>query len=136
MARHDVPDRRDRLEYAGLASVLAALRTGSWEWGSRGGTALGRFIARAVPLRRDVALENLRLALPDIDASGRRKVYRDMCENYGLLMASFARFGKQTPEDLGQFISLKCRPVQNPQGSCVLSFRRPKPTCWNSAISI
>jgi len=30
-----------------------------------------------------------------------------MCENDGLLMASFARFGKRTPEDLGRFITVK-----------------------------
>ena len=88
MARHELPDRRDHLEYATLASVLAALRAGSWGWGSRGGAALGRFVARAVPLRREVALENLQLAFPELDVSGRRKIYRAMCENYGLLMSS------------------------------------------------
>ncbi len=107
MARHDVPDRRDRLEYAALASVLTALWAGPWGRGSLGGSALGRFVARAVPLRREVALENLRLAFPDLDVSDRRKIYRDMCENFGLLMSSFARFGKRTPEDLGRFITME-----------------------------
>lgn len=107
MARHDVPDRRDRLEYAALASALTALRAGPWGWGSRGGTALGRFVARMVPLRREVALENLRHAFPDLDASGRLGIYRGMCENYGLLIASFARFGKRKPEDLGRFIRME-----------------------------
>jgi KDO2-lipid IV(A) lauroyltransferase len=98
MARHETPDFRDRLEYAGLASLLAAFRLGSRDAARHGGERLGRFVDRVIPLRREVALANLHAAFPEMSEAERRAVYRRMLENLGVMLAEFARFNRRTPD--------------------------------------
>jgi len=85
------PRPKDRLEYAALAAGLAALRLPGRRLGLKLGESLGAFSARVVPVRRDVALDNLRQALPELDPEARVAVYRAMCRNLGRVLADFAR---------------------------------------------
>ncbi len=71
-------------------------------WGKR----FGRFAARWIPLRREVALDNLRLAFPEKSEEERRAVYRGMLENLGLVLASFARFERETREPISETMRL------------------------------
>lgn len=97
MARHAVPDLRDRTEYALFRGLLAVLRSGSLAASRGRGRALGRFAAWAAALRRDVALDNLKQAFPEHDDAWRRDVYRDMCVAMGTTLAEFARFDRPGP---------------------------------------
>ena len=54
---------------------------------------LGACVSRWVPIRRDVALANLRAAFPERTESECRDIYRRMCETMGITLAEFARFG-------------------------------------------
>jgi len=85
------PRLRDRLEYAALAAGLAALRAPGRRAGLRLGEALGACVARVAPVRRDVALDNLRQALPGLDPEQRLTVYRALSRNLGRVLADFAR---------------------------------------------
>lgn len=105
MARHDVPDLRDRIEYGLFAGLLAFLRPGSLAASRGRGKGLGRFAARAAPVRRAVALENLRHAFPERDERWRRGVYREMCETMGATLAEFARF--EGPGPLSEMITFE-----------------------------
>lgn len=98
MARHEAPDLNDRLEYAALSGLLAAFRAPGPDRARRWGRALGRFAARTVPLRKEVALENLARAFPEMSAAERERTYRGMMENLGAVLAGFARFGMRDPE--------------------------------------
>lgn len=91
MARHEVPDTRDRLEWWGFRAVLAVLRAGSREGGRRRGESLGRFVARVIRLRRKVALENLALAFPEKTPSEHEAIYDSMCAQLGRVLSEFAR---------------------------------------------
>ena len=91
MAEERRPDVRDRLEAAAFRGLLAGLRSLGRERAYRAGEALGSFVANVVPLRRDVALENLRHAFPDLDEAERRRIHRDLCRNLGRVLADFAR---------------------------------------------
>ncbi len=106
MARHETPDLRDRFEYAGLAALLAAFRVGPREAARRGGERLGRFVDRVAPLRREVALENLRRAFPDMSEAEQRAVYRRMLENLGVMMAEFARYAREPVEPATRSVHL------------------------------
>jgi KDO2-lipid IV(A) lauroyltransferase len=110
MARHETPDLKDRLEYGALVALLAAMRAPSARRGRGWGRALGRFAARSVPLRREVALENLRAAFPELDPGARAAVYAAMLENLGEVLGGFARFGKGRPEPITDTIR-----VANPE---------------------
>jgi KDO2-lipid IV(A) lauroyltransferase len=107
MARHEVPDLRDRIEYLGLSTLMKFLRSFSRVRGRRVGMAFGRIVAGAVPLRKEVAIENLMCSFPDRSRSDVEIIHRDMCENLGLTLADFARFGRGTPETLTRFIQLE-----------------------------
>jgi KDO2-lipid IV(A) lauroyltransferase len=107
MARHETPDLRDRLEYAAFAILLGVLRLPSRSGGRRLGRGLGRLVSRAVPIRREIALENLRKAFPEWSDKRGREVYRGMCENLGLTLAEFARFGKRPRENLASWIRVE-----------------------------
>jgi KDO2-lipid IV(A) lauroyltransferase len=50
-----------------------------------------------IPIRRTVALDNLRRAFPERDARWRRAVYREMCATMGATLAEFSRFGGAGP---------------------------------------
>jgi KDO2-lipid IV(A) lauroyltransferase len=105
MARHDVPDLRDRIEYALFAGLLAVLRASSVAGSRRRGRWVGRFVDGIVPLRRRVALDNLGRAFPDRDERWCRDVYRGMCETMGMTLAEFARF--QSPGPLADMITIE-----------------------------
>ncbi len=100
MARHETPDVRDRIEYAALSALLAVYRIPSRERAMRWGRGFGRFAARCVALRREVALTNLRLAFPEKSEEERYAIYRGMLENLGLVLASFARFEREPREPI------------------------------------
>ncbi len=91
MARHTEPTLRDRLEYLGLASVLAAFRRASPARSLAMGRSLGRMVAR-IGLRREVALANLAQVFPERTAAEHRAIYSAMMEQLGMVLAEFARF--------------------------------------------
>jgi KDO2-lipid IV(A) lauroyltransferase len=109
MARHETPDVKDRMEHLAFSAVLAGLRAGSRASALRRGEALGRFLARRVPLRREVALENLRLAFPTGTEAEHRATYERMFEQLGRVLAEFARFGRRDPEPVSSFFDLQGR---------------------------
>ncbi len=101
------PDLRDRLEYAALAGLLRFMRAGSRDRGAARGAAFGRLAARAVPLRRRVALANIAASFPDWDRERVEAVYRGMLENLGVVLADFARFGRDPVEPVDGVLRLE-----------------------------
>lgn len=106
MARHVVPDRRDRAESAAFRLLLAALRAPSRERGVRWGGRLGRVMSRVAPLRRRVALDNMAAAFPGLDDAARRGIYLRMMEILGTVLADFSRYGRRNPEPLSGTVTI------------------------------
>ena len=75
-------DFRWRIEAALLSAVIAGLRRLSPIAASNLGGAVGRAIGPLLPVSR-VADRNLRLALPELDRAGRRRVIRGVWDNLG-----------------------------------------------------
>lgn len=107
MARHEVPDVQDRVEAAAFQMLLAALRLLGPRGGRRAGRMLGRCVSRWVPIRRDVALANLRAAFPERTETECRDIYRRMCETMGITLAEFARFGGSRNESLSRWFRIE-----------------------------
>lgn len=107
MARHAVPDSRDRVESAAFRFLLAVLRAPSRRRGAQWGERLGRLVSRVAPLRREVALANLAAAFPELDADARRDIYLRMMETLGVVLADFARLGRDRSEDLVPVVSMQ-----------------------------
>ena len=107
MRGSDRADLRDRIEYQALRLLLVALGSGGPARSRRAGLALGSFAARCVPLRREVALENLRRAFPERDEVARRKLYRDMVRNLGVVLSDVARMAHRPREETLRTIALE-----------------------------
>ena len=98
------PHLKDRIEYAALAGGLAVLRAPGLRGGRRLGEGLGTVSAHLLPIRRTVALDNLRQALPGLDSGQRVRVYRAMCRNLGRVLADFARLTVMDAEAIRAFV--------------------------------
>jgi KDO2-lipid IV(A) lauroyltransferase len=95
---------REALEYWLARAVLASL-----EHGPRGvALAQARFytrlLDRAIPRLRRVALRNLAMALPDLDAAGRARIADGVFRSVARLLVAFARFPSITPANVHQWI--------------------------------
>ncbi len=77
-----------RAEAAGLRALLGLFRALGPVRASNWGGAVARAIGPWLPVSR-VADVNLRLALPDLDAAGRRRVVRGAWENLGRTVGEF-----------------------------------------------
>jgi len=140
VARHEVPDARDRLEHAAFTLALAGLRVGSRASALRRGEALGRFLARRVPLRREVALENLRLSFPETSAGERLAVYERMCAQLGRVLVEFSRFGARPPEPASSYFELAGREhidraLERKQGALLLTAHYGNWEAFGSAVA-
>lgn len=77
-----------KLEYAAARGFLALFRALPPAAASNLGGALGRMVGPLIPTSR-VAEANLRAALPDLDAAGRRRIIRAVWDNLARNSAEF-----------------------------------------------
>ncbi len=92
MARHEVPTPQDRVEYAALEGLLKTLRVLPRSTARAGAVALVQGLRHIAPVRRRVALENLRLAFPERNERDIRGIYGRMWSILAWVLADFARF--------------------------------------------
>jgi KDO2-lipid IV(A) lauroyltransferase len=94
------PTARDRIEYA-LFRLLRAVLTALPESVSRSlGSALGWVAGVVVGLRRQVVLENLKIAFPDLDPGERRRLARRSWAHLGREAVATFLLGAETPESI------------------------------------
>jgi KDO2-lipid IV(A) lauroyltransferase len=80
------------LQYLGLSLLSGGFSVLPHRLAVHAGDALGRLAWRVAPLRRRVAEENLRLALPELSEAGRRRVLEDLYRHLGRSLAEFCRY--------------------------------------------
>ena len=107
LARHETPDLRDRVEAVALRSLLGMLRLSGRNGGAWAGRELGHWVSRWVPIRREVALTNLRDSFPEKSDAECRAIYRRMCGMLGMTLAEFARFSNEEPQALAAGIQVQ-----------------------------
>jgi KDO2-lipid IV(A) lauroyltransferase len=100
MPRGSRPDLQDRLEYAALESLLVCLRVLPRRLAEGYARGLVRVLTTLVPIRRRVALDNLRRAFPDLGERDRRRIYRGMWNHLALLLVDFARYRRRPQEPM------------------------------------
>lgn len=84
--------------------ALAALRSGDRRGSLARGRRLGRLVQRVAPLRRRVAWQNLEAAFPEMSESRRRETLNRVYENFGCVLADFARAGRRPVEPIDESI--------------------------------
>ncbi len=89
-----------RLEAFGANLLLKLFRSLGPVRASNLGGAVARFVGPLLPVTR-VAEVNLRLAMPELDAVGRRRVIRGAWENLGRTVGEFPHLGSLKRSDSG-----------------------------------
>ncbi|MCC7174043.1 MAG: lysophospholipid acyltransferase family protein [Bryobacterales bacterium] len=100
---------RNALEYWLAACVLRTLETGP---GSFAGWLARRYVwllDAGVPRLRRTALRNLSMALPELDAAGRKRVVDGVFRSIARLLVAFARFPRIDGRNVGQWIRCEGR---------------------------
>ncbi len=83
-----------RIEYAGVAAAIGALRGLPLERAFKLGERLGAMVMRIDRLNRPIAMKNLEIAFPELSYEGRLKIIRGMYRNWGRMAAEWAHMGK------------------------------------------
>jgi KDO2-lipid IV(A) lauroyltransferase len=83
---------RHWIEHALARCLLAALGTGPRWWGEWLGRGLAGLLRLFVPRLWRVALRNLEMAMPELDATGRERIARGSFRSVGRILAAVARF--------------------------------------------
>jgi KDO2-lipid IV(A) lauroyltransferase len=83
-----------RIEYAGIAAGIAALRKLPLEHAFRLGERLGAMAMKLDRPNRAVAMKNLEIAFPAMASDARLRILRGMYRNWGRMLAEWAHMGK------------------------------------------
>ncbi|MGH7814049.1 MAG: lysophospholipid acyltransferase family protein [Candidatus Binataceae bacterium] len=85
---------RSRIEYTGIAAVVAGLRAMPLERAVRAGARLGGWAMNLDRPNRSIALKNLAIAFPEKSAAERLAILRAMYRNWGRMLAEWAHFNE------------------------------------------
>ncbi len=83
-----------RIEYTGIAAVVAALRAMPLERAVRAGARLGGWAMNFDRPNRKLALTNLEIAFPDHTVQARLGILRAMYKSWGRMLAEWTHFGE------------------------------------------
>lgn len=95
---------RHRLEYVGLALLLAVLRWLPRRWARAAGAGLGRLGYWFHRRWREVGRINLRLAFPERSQAERERILRASFRHLGWTLAEFARLPRYTARNIEEII--------------------------------
>ncbi len=83
-----------RIEYTGIAAVVAALRAMPLERAVRAGARLGGWAMNFDRPNRNIALTNLEIAFPEKTSQARLGILRSMYKSWGRVLAEWTHFGE------------------------------------------
>jgi len=92
-----------RIEYAGIAAGIAALRSMSREGAFRFGELLGAMAMKIDRPNRPIALKNLEIAFPEKSHDERLKIIRGMYRNFGRMLGEWSHMGRLDRSNIEQF---------------------------------
>jgi KDO2-lipid IV(A) lauroyltransferase len=98
---------RNLVEYGLALGVVKSLEWAPLPAAHRLGRGYARLLDLAIPRLRRVALRNLSLALPGLDARGRAAIVDGVFRSIGRLLVSFARFPSIRKENVDRWIRLE-----------------------------
>lgn len=98
---------RDLLEYAAALTVLEVLAWLPVPLAEAVARGCFRLLDLAMPRLRRVALRNLHIALPELDAAGRRRILAGMYRSLARSLVLFARFPSLDRRSVGNWIRIE-----------------------------
>lgn len=98
--------RAHRFQYLGLSLLSGCFSVLPHRLAVHAGDALGRLAGRVLPLRRRVADENLRQALPGLSGDDRRRILEGLYRHMGRSLAEFCRYPVMDPRWLSKWVGV------------------------------
>ena len=92
-----------RIEYAGIAAGIAALRTLSLEGAFKLGERIGAMAMKIDRPNRPIAMKNLEIAFPELSREERLRIIRGMYRNWGRMLGEWAHMGKLDRSNIERF---------------------------------
>jgi KDO2-lipid IV(A) lauroyltransferase len=94
------------LQYFGLSLLSGTFSAMPHGLAVHAGDALGRIACRVVPLRKNVADENIRQALPELSERERRHLVSRLYRHLGRTLAEFCRYPVLNPKVISRRVSV------------------------------
>lgn len=104
MARQIGPIRA-RIEYSGVAAIVAAMRALPLERAVKVGAALGSLAMRIDRPNRPIAMRNLEIAFPEKTIEQRLEILLRMYRNWGRMLAEWTHFGELSRANIEQYVT-------------------------------
>ncbi|NOZ56080.1 MAG: lysophospholipid acyltransferase family protein [Calditrichaeota bacterium] len=95
---------RDKIEYGLLRGLIWPLQRLPLRLSVAIGAGLGGFLYHPVGLRREVTLQNLRTAFPDMSEEELQQLAQRVYRNFGRMLAEFVREPRLSPEFLVEHV--------------------------------
>ena len=97
----------DRNSWETRASTLVggAMQNASWATCRRAGWWMGLLLFKALKKRRQVAIDNVRLAFPDLGEAAARQIARRSVQNGTMTLFEFVRLASATPQEITDYAS-------------------------------
>ena len=70
------------------------------------GRALGLFIYYFVPLRQNVAIQNIKIAFPEYSDSNVKALLKKTCKHYGMVLIDFLRQSNLNAKNISDFVTM------------------------------
>jgi Kdo2-lipid IVA lauroyltransferase/acyltransferase len=93
-----------RLEFTGIAPVIAGLRALSLERAVEVGARIGTLAAAVDRRNRPIAMRNLEIAFPQMSRADRLAIIRGMYRNWGRMMAEWAHLGDLDRSNIERYV--------------------------------
>ena len=93
------------LEYIAVRVIIFILNLLPFSLVIRLGSALGIFVYYAVPIRRSVALTNLRTAFPEKSGKEQKQICRNVYRNFGMTFFEYFRLSRLSSEKIKQIVT-------------------------------
>ncbi|HYB90069.1 MAG TPA: lysophospholipid acyltransferase family protein [Candidatus Binataceae bacterium] len=117
-----------RIEYTGVAGIVAMLRAMSLERAVRVGARLGTIAAALDRPNRPIAMRNLEIAFPEMDRAARLEIVRGVYRNWGRMLAEWAHMGSLNRTNIERYVKYEGREnwdeglrLSNGRGAIVLT---------------
>ncbi|MBT6870686.1 MAG: hypothetical protein HOA66_04430, partial [Candidatus Marinimicrobia bacterium] len=70
------------------------------------GRLLGTFIYYFVPLRQNVAIQNIKIAFPEYSPPEVKQLLKNTCKHYGMVLIDFLRMPNLDAENISDFVTI------------------------------
>jgi KDO2-lipid IV(A) lauroyltransferase len=98
---------REHGEVALMRMLTAPMERASWQGCRRTGAWLGLLLFHALKRRQLIAINNVRLAFPELSALRARQIARNSAQNFGMTFCEFLHLNVASPQSIRDYVAVE-----------------------------